>query len=259
MKYLHLFQTHLKQGMVYRSDALLGATMSFFRVMLCYLLYAMLVPKGGTLGGFTLPELVSYSVLSAALSPFVMNDSTIFAFSDEVRTGRFSRFFYTPVSPFAAFMCQSFAAVLPGSAMTLLCCVLWGALLSGTMAPIFPGQILWFLPIFALAVAFRLLLNYVLFCQSFRLTNVTGVVFLVSNLIALFSGSLAPLEVLFPAAPLWSPLYYLVDYPVMLLMGRQAAPPLTALLVLLAWTLLLFLLGLVLNKRARRAYEGVGA
>ena len=49
MKYLMMFLTHLKAAMAYRADTLLSALFSFFRVLICYLLWRMLIPEGGTL------------------------------------------------------------------------------------------------------------------------------------------------------------------------------------------------------------------
>ena len=258
-KYLTMFSSYLKQAMAYRSDALVGAALSLVTVLMSYLLWSMLIPQGGTLDGFTLPEMVTYSVLCSALTPFAMNNDPIFAFSGEIRSGKFSRFLYTPVSPFGVFVCSSLAASLPKCVFTLAASFVWGLLLSGIMAPISWGLLLQALPVLLLALVFVLLLNYLIACLSFRFTDILGVILIRSTLIQFFSGSLAPLEVLFGGLPVWSPLSYLVGTPALLVMGRSSVSAATACTVLALYSLPLLALCLTVARSSRKYYEGVGA
>ncbi len=258
-KYLSMFSSYLKQAMAYRSDALAGALLSLVTVLMSYLLWNMLIPQGGTLDGFTLPEMVTYSVLCSALSPFAMNHDPIFAFADEIRSGKFSRFLYTPVNPFGAFVCSSLAASLPKCAFTLAASFLWGALLSGVMAPVSWGLLLQALPVLVLALVFVLLLNYLIACLAFRFTDILGVILIRSTLIQFFAGVLAPVELLFGGVPVWSPLTYLVGTPALLVMGRSSVSAGTACAVLILWSLPLLMLCLTVARSSRKFYEGVGA
>ncbi len=224
-KYLSLFSACLKQSMAYRGDALLGAAFSLFSVLFSYLLWSLLIPEGGALNGFTLPEMVTYTVIGTALTPFVQETGTMFAFADEIRTGRFARYLYTPIQPLGAFVSQSLAGAIPKSAFTLLCCGVWSLLLRGVLAPIRLSGLLAALPVLLLSVAFMLLLNWLTVSLAFRFTDILGPVFIRGTLLTLFTGALAPLEVLFGGAPLWSPFYYLLGYPALLMMGRETASP----------------------------------
>lgn len=257
-KYIVLFSSYLKQAMAYRADALMDVFLSVFQVVVCYLLWSMLVPVGGTLSGFTLPEMVTYSVLVTALSPFTTTSDPMMSFANEIRSGRFSRFLYVPISPFGVFVCHSLASQAPKCALTLSFGVVWGLVLSSVMSPIDIGLLLGALPLMALGVVFILLLNYLIACLAFRFTDILGVVFIRGTLISFFTGALAPLEVLFGAAPVWSPLYYLVGYPALLIMGRATVPMGTAMLVLFAFIVPMALLCLVVDRNSRRYYEGVG-
>lgn len=258
-KYLVLFSSHLKQAMAYRSDAIMTAFMSVFQVLISYLLWSMLVPQNGTLSGFTLREMVTYSVLTTALSPFALANDPMLNFGGEIRSGKFSRFLYTPISPFGVFVCSSLATQLPKCLMTLLFGCVWGALLGSVMAPISLVSLFGALPLLGLSIVFILLMNYLIACLAFRFTDILGVVFIRTTLITFFTGALAPLEVLFGSAPVWSPLYYLVGYPALVIMGRAEVPMALALCVLVAFILPLGLICLTVAKRSRHCFEGVGA
>ncbi len=258
-KYTTLFSSYLKQAMAYRTDAIVSAALSFFSVLVYYLLWSMLIPDGGTLNGFTLPEMVAYTMCSAAITPFAMSNEAMFEFAGEVRTGKFAKYLYTPISAFGVFVCSSLAKALPRSLFTALCCVLWSLILRGVMAPIYPLAVLQALPVLLMMVIFVILLNYLISCLSFRFTDILGPTFVYEVLLKLFAGSLAPLEVLFGGAPVWSPFYYLVGYPSLLMMGRATVSPGFATAVLGGYTLLLLTLCLTVARGSRRSFEGVGA
>lgn len=259
MKYAVMFVTYLKNTMAYRTDTLLGALFSFFRVLLCFLLWKMLIPEGGTLNGFTLEEMVTYSVLTTALAPMINGAQPVNVFADDIRTGKFVRHLTAPVQPFFVFISHALAVGLPPLISTALCCCVWGAVFSGVMAPISLMGLIAALPILMCAVIFMLLLNYLTACLAFRFTEIHGIVMVRDTLLEFFSGSLAPLEVLFGGAPLWSPLYYLTGYPVLLMLGKAQGSPLQAFGTLLVWTLFIGIACAWVSQSSRRLFEGVGA
>lgn len=258
-KYASMFSACLKARVAYRMDTLLSAAFSFFSVLMYYLLWRMLIPEGGTLQGFTLGEMMTYTMISTALTPMVQNSTTMFSTAEEIRTGRFARYLYSPISPFGAFVSQSLAAVMPPFLTTAASCVLWSFVFHGRIAPISLSGLLLAVPVLLLALTFMLLMNYLIACCAFRYTDILGIVFIRGTLVSFFSGGMAPLEVLFGGAPLWSPFYYLANYPAMLMMGRESASPLTACAVLGASSACLLALCLTVARRSRRFFEGVGA
>lgn len=258
-KYITIFSSYLKQAMAYRSDALLSAVMSIFQVFISYLLWSMLIPPSGSLNGFTLREMVTYSVIVTAISPFAVSGEPMLAYASDIRTGKFSKYLYTPINPFWVFVCQSLASELPKCLMTLICGFIWGAVFNSVMEPLQAAMLLRALPMLIMAVIFILLMNYLISCLAFKFTGILGLVLIRGTLITFFTGALAPLEVLFGSAPVWSPLYYLVGYPALLIMGRETISAGTATLVLGAYILPLILLCLTVARGSRRLYEGVGA
>ena len=259
MKYLVMFLTHLKAAMAYRADTLLSALFSFFRVLSCYLLWRMLIPEGGTLDGFTLPQMVTYSVMTTALVPLNMSGDPINAFADDIRTGKFVRHLTAPVQPFFVFLSSSAASGVPPFVMTAGCCCIWALLFRGMLCPLNAAMLLPALGVLALGCVFVLLLNYLIACLAFRFTEVFGVVLVRGTLMEFFCGYLTPVELLFGAALRWSPLSYLAGYPALLLMDCAAVPPSQAALVLLVWSLALGAVCAVVSRRSRVYFEGVGA
>lgn len=258
-KYWTLFSSYFKQSIVYRANALLTAGLSIVTVLLSCLLFRMLIPQGGTLSGFTYPQMVTYSVLSAAITPFFMNNDPIFAFSGEIRSGKFSKYLYTPISPLGAFVTSSLASSLPACALQLIAAFVWGVLLRGAMAPIDASSLAGALCVLLPAVLFTLLMNYAIACLSFRFTDILGVVLIRSTVIQFFSGALAPLEILFGGTPWWSPFTYMAGAPVLMLLGKCGVTPVRGVLVLSMYILPMLALCLYADRSSRRFYEGVGA
>lgn len=258
-KYLRMFSATLKSRMIYRGDTLLSAAFTFFSVLMYYLLWSLLIPDGGELRGFTLPQMMTYIMISSALTPIVQEDSMMFTMADEIRTGKFAKYINSPVSPFGAFISRSLAGALPRTMFTALCCVIWSLIFSGVMSPLDPRALVWAPLLLALITLFMVLINYLVACCAFRYTDILGIIFVRNALLSFFSGGLAPLEVLLGAAPVWSPFYYLINYPALLLMGRATVAPLTACAVLGGYSALLLLLCLTLARRSRVYFEGVGA
>ena len=174
MKYLMMFLTHLKAAMAYRADTLLSALFSFFRVLICYLLWRMLIPEGGTLDGFTLPQMVTYSVMTTALIPLNMSGDPINAFANDIRTGKFVRHLTAPVQPFFVFLASSAASGVPPFVMTAGCCCVWALCFCGMLCPLDAAMLLPALGVLALGCVFTLLLNYLIACLAFRFTEVYG-------------------------------------------------------------------------------------
>ena len=258
-KYLVVFTSCLKARLAYRMDAIVAALFGFFSVLMYYLLWRLLIPQGGTLQGFALEEMMTYIMISTALTPIVQDTTVVFGMADEIRSGKFARYLYTPIDPLGAFISQSLAAMLPPCLITTLSCVVWSAIFNGVMSPLSLTGFVCALPVLALVVAFMLLMNYLVACCAFRYTDILGIVFIRGTLLSFFSGAMAPLEVLLGGAPLWSPFYYLTNYPALLMMGRHTASPLIACAVLGGSVMVLAWLCLTVARRSRRYFEGVGA
>ena len=259
MKYLMMLATHVKQGLAYQVDAWVHAGFTFFRVLLSYLLFSMLIPEGGTLSGFTLPEMVTYSILTTAIRPLLLGSSTVNHFAVEIRTGRYMKYIVSPLSPFGAFAMSTVAGGIFPFALTALCCAVWGLLFRGVLAPIQLANLPNALSILLLSFVFMLLLNYLISCLAFRYHEIFGLLMIRDTLFELFTGALAPLEMLFGGVPAWSPLYYLVGYPVSLLLGRPGVPQATALVSMGLWTFGMALLCILVARKSRVYFEGVGA
>ncbi len=112
-KYVTIFSSYLKSALVYRADAWLSAAFSLFTVLAFCLLWSLLIPDGGTLSGFSLPEMMTYTLLCQMLAPLAQSSDAMWIFADEIRSGKFSKYMYTPVSPFGAFAACSLGKAMP--------------------------------------------------------------------------------------------------------------------------------------------------
>lgn len=258
-KYLQVASCSWRQQLAYRGDSWLSTGFSIFRVLLAFLLWRAIFHGADTFGGMTLPEMLAYYLFGIALQPLTRGDGVLWEFAQEIRDGRYAKYMVRPVSPLGYFIAASCARCALPASMNLLAVCLWWLLLRGIFAPFSPIGLLWAVPIVVLAILFNILFNYLLTTMAFWFTDVGGFYIVKGAILEFLTGALVPLHFLPGNVLQWSPFSYMVYYPTMLCLGKAEMLPGRALLTLSFWTAALLSICLLLQKRAPRAFEGVGA
>ena len=216
----------------------------------------------GTTGSYTADQFVAYYLVLMVVGhlTFIWH---MYEFDFRIRTGAFTPLLLRPVHPVHHDVCQSLTYKLVGLVGLLPAAVALAFAFGADFSATTPLAALAFLPVLALAMAVRFLLEWCLALAAFWLTKVSALNALYASVFAFLAGQFAPLEVL-PAAlqtvAAWTPFPWMLAFPVEVLLGRRTG---TDLLVGVAVQLLWVGVGVValrwLWRRAARRYSAVGA
>lgn len=261
VKYLQVAQTTWKSMLAYQTDTWLGAGFSGFRVLMAFLLWQAIFDGRETVAGYTLPMMVTYSLLSSMIGRLQNQDNLAWQLAEEVRAGQFSKYLIHPMRVIQYFLGAflgrwSYMLVVNGGAT-----LAWLAVFSGwvTLRP--DTNWLWAALILPLGGLCMFFLNHLIGLLSLKYNDITGMMYTKGPMVEFLSGMLVPLDML-PAATLpvirLMPFYYIAYYPARLLMGSATEHPLFAALVLGGWCIIFYLLGQAWFSHARKFYEGVG-
>lgn len=258
-KYLYIMSSEIKSTFAYRGDTWLTAIFSIFSVVLAYLLWSAVFGDSKTFNGFTLTQMTTYYLLSGILSPFTQSEGIFNEFSEEIKGGTYAKYVVRPISSLGYFLSASFARVLFPTIISII--VLSVAMISfnGYFHPILLINVVKALPVILLGAILNMLLGYLMAMATFKFTDI-GFIYMFQNIFkSLLSGSLIPLNmILGHNLSMWSPFSYTLYYPVMLSMGKSDITPITAVSVLSLWVIIALIISLVLQRKAPKAFEGVG-
>lgn len=261
-KYLQVAKINWKALLAYQVDAWLGAAVSGFRVLLSLLLWLAVFSGKETVAGYTLPMMVTYSLLATLLSRLQHQDTMAWQLANEVRDGQFSKYLIHPVSVIGYFISAGMGRWLYLLAINAMALAAWSLLFSNWLVlPAHLPDLLWLVVLLPLGALVMLLLNHAVALLSLKYVDVTGFLIGKGSIIEFLSGSLIPLSLLpagLTAGLRFLPFYYVVYYPANLVLGKAEEPPALAALILLAWCAVFYAIGQAEYQRARRLYEGVG-
>ncbi len=260
-KYLHVATITWKSMLAYQADTWLGTGLSGVRVILSFLLWTAVFAGRSEVGGYTLPVMITYALISSMLARLQHQDTLAWQLANEIREGIFSKYLTHPISVVHYFLSAGLGCWIYLMAINALALLVWGAVFSPWLVLPSTSDAWWTLALLPLGAIVMLLFNQAIASLSFKFQEVGGLMVLKNSTIEFFSGALIPLQLL--PVPLTSflrftPFYYVVYYPSTLLLGKQTQPPAVAVLVLLGWCILLYGVNRAWFARARRYYEGVG-
>ena len=258
-KYTSIMVIELKNTLAYTGDTWLTAVFSVFSVILAYLLWSAVFGGSATFNGFTLPQMVTYYLLSGIMLPLTESNGILYDFSEEIKNGSYSKYMVKPISPLGYFLTLSLARALFPLVTSATVLLLAMAAFSGYFEALNYMNVLKAVPIVFLGTILSMTLGYIIAMATFKLTDIGFIFALQSVITSLLAGALIPLHMLFGGgAAKWLPFSYTVYYPVMLCMGKSDIPLYKAMGIVSFWILALTAVALVLQKRASRTFEGVG-
>jgi ABC-2 type transport system permease protein len=261
-QYLEVAKITFKSQLAYRFDVIFGTGLSFFRILLAFVLWGALFQNKQQIGGFTLPMMITYYIIMSFFRSFDTTDSMVRQFSSEIREGQFTKYLVKPMKPLWYFTisCYSKTAFVLGINLAVTC---FYALLfqnyflsqfniTSCISGIFIGL---------LGLNFMILLNYLIAVLSFKFLEIGAFHMIKDNILEFLTGALIPLALL----PLWFqngmrclPFYYIYYLPAMLCMNREMERIPEALAVLIVWNILMILVVTLVYGVLRKEYEGAG-
>jgi ABC-2 type transport system permease protein len=262
-KYFSIAATLFKAQFVYRFDVMLTALGTLWRVVFAVILWGAIFETRETVGGMTLPMMLSYYVITSFLTTSNLAGEVGFEVFGRILNGTFTKFIVIPANPQLHFLSQTYGAgayyALFALAAAVVSTFVFGIDLVFSADP---AKLLIALCLYLLGIAFTSSWQFFIGLWAFKFTEVGFILHVVPNVIKFIMGEMVPIS-LFPAGILaafnFSPFAHAVYTPAMLLMdGASAGEGLRGLLTLALWTAAMFILNELTYKHLRTKYEGVG-
>jgi ABC-2 type transport system permease protein len=257
--YLHV---NLTRYLTYRLETfiwIIGTTLP--PIVLLAVWRSAAIKAGGTLSGFTAGEVAAYFI-AVMLVNHTNNAWAVFLFESYVREGYLSNVLLRPNG--VAF--QDFGENIAYKLVTTPYLILTAIGLYFTFHPqmaIVPWAIVAFVPAFLMSFAIRYIFDWITASTAaLHLTKVDAVNSVYFFVILLFSGQLAPIDLLPHAVrsiAVWLPFRWIIDFPVQLLMGRLTPhQAMNGFLAQAFWLSVLVSVNLVTWRKNLRNYTAVG-
>jgi len=255
----HCFRIQL----VYRAEVALNALEIIGRMLFARLLWGAVFAGRESVGGFTLPAMLFYYVLSSFLSSIDISGGVSGEISARIRDGTFSQFMVVPTNTQAHFITQNLG--------TSAFYALFTGLVAGFCALIFKAELLFSpdiaaiicaLLMIAFGLVFMVCYHFFIGILTFKFQDIGFFLHLQMAVLEFVTGGVIPL-VLLPESVIQAlrflPFTHVVYTPVMLLIGRTSlAEGLWSLAVLAAWTAAMAAISRFVFNRLRIKYDGVG-
>mgnify|MGYP000963259464 CR=1 FL=1 len=260
-KYLQVARITWKSITAYAVDTWLGAGMTGFRILLSLLLWLAIYQGQEEIAGYTLPVMITYTLLAALLGRLQLQDAMAWQLSNEVREGTFSKYLVLPVSVLGYFVSAGLGRWLYQVIVNAAALVFWGVVYSKWL--VFPSTMpfAWMVLLVLAGAVCMLLFNHTISLLSLKYKEIGGVLMIKNGIVEFLTGAMIPLTLLpVPVQTIlkFSPFYYVVYYPASLFLGKQEIQPITACLILLCWSIVFFLVSKFWFAKLHREYEGVG-
>lgn len=261
-RYLSVAILAFRDRFASRGDVVFGVVMSGVSVFMAWVLWRAIFSGRSTVGGLSLSMTLTHYVIAAFVGRLDQSKNYVWEFAAEIRGGTFGKYLVRPVDPLLWFLSicvgRSFFTLLPMASATLVCTAVLGKSLVAPESL----AVLAIIPIIALGLLALGLLNFLTALLAFVFQEITPFHMIKSELVAFLSGALVPLAMMPSLArePLsWTPFPALASLPAALWFGTAEVDPMSAIAVLVAWNVALFLgcRGCYCLLSAR--YEEVGA
>ena len=262
-KYLEVAKITFKSQIAYRFDVMIGVLLSFARILLALILWSVLFKGRNEIGGFSFQMMITYYIMMTFLRRLDTTDSMVWQLSSEIREGQFTKYLVKPIKPLGYFMVACFSKTAFVFGINLIATILYVFIFKKFFL-IHPKMTAYIGAVFVglLGLNFLILFNYFIAILSFKFLEIGAFNMIKNNMLEFLTGALIPLALV----PLWLqngmrlfPFYYVYYLPAMLFMNYEIARIPEALIVLVIWNGLMFLVVSGTYGILQRKYEGVGA
>ena len=261
-KYIEIMKMSWKEILAYRFEVFGQAVVSFFRVLLAFVLWKAIFGIRTEVSGYSFSMMLTYYILVTLLISLEKSNEVSHMLSHEIRNGQYTKYITKPVSSMGNYFSLIFPRVSYVFVFNFLSTIVWIIIFKGYFVlPQNIGICILALIIFLMGLIFLALLNYFFMILSFWIKDVTVFFMLKNHLIEFTAGALIPLSLL-PSGIVFMfkylPFYYIYYYPISLYLNEATKNISTAILVLGLWSALLFIVNIILYDVAKKAYDGVG-
>lgn len=259
-KYWTVFWVNWQNALQYRGPTFIYILGNILRIVVLLYLWNAIYRGDGHLGGYTLPDLITYYLLQLMINSLVLSYVS-WEIVDQIREGTFANFLVRPVNYLHYWFTLNLSWKLFEGLMIFVVGGLLSFALIGYVA--FPtrfSSVLFFLLALLLAGLLAFEFDFAIGLLAFWLTQANAFKYMLQYIIFFFAGALLPLD-LFPQAfqsvAKALPFRYLVFFPIQIFLEKEPHP-VEGLLAALAWVVVLYFFLQFALRRGIARYEAVG-
>jgi ABC-2 type transport system permease protein len=259
--YLHFIRLAFLKFLAYRLRYYTGVVSYTIFVAGHYYIYSALFASAvaesasGTIGGLTLPEMITYVAVSWIGRSFYFNNIAR-ELSRQVQEGEIAVLLIKPFHVQTMMMFEAIGESGFRLLMFTLPIMVVVVPLFGIQGPPSPDLYAWTFLSFSLALIIFSQINFLVGCLAFGMKNIQGVLRAKMVSTDFLTGVVVPFTFFpdwFQTVMAWLPFQYISYVPVTIYLGKRTGPDLTAaLLIQLAWAVGLFVAGRLVWRRAVR-------
>ena len=259
-KYLTVFRVNWQNSLQYRAPTVIYILGYTLYVSVLLFLWTAIYREGGSVGAYSLSELVTYYLIQFVINTVVLSYVS-WEIIDQIREGFFSHFLVKPVNYFAYWFTINLSGKLFETILILLAVAGFGLVVGPSVSlPSDPLTYASFLAAMALGIVLAFELEFCIGLIAFWLVQVRVFKYMLQYAVFFFAGTLLPLDV-FPRALAevagLLPFQYLVFVPIQLFLERRPAP-LADFAAAGVWIVAVYLLARWVLARGIVRYEAVG-
>ena len=263
-KYRHAFLVGLQSNLVYRWNFGIRAAFSLFHLVVVFLLWSAAFAHKTTIGGFDLPQTMTYFITLLVLQFFISAFSEDYQISEEIRNGLINQFLLKPINYFLYRFSIFIAARIISGSLALVPLLLALPFLKDYL--VFPDElwrIAYALPALAMSAVIQFTIAYCFGLLTFWFLEIQSFIILSMALETLLAGQVFPLDLLprrlFEISQ-YLPYYYQMYFPASIITGRATdqAEILRNLGIQAFWMLALLGVAQLLWRRGLRRHTAVG-
>lgn len=261
-KYFRLITIGWREVSVYRFNVISNAFLSVFRILLIYLMWRVIFSTRTEVSGFTFSMMMTYYIIIMLLTKLDRSEAMANSLAAEIRNGKYSKYIVRPINPMGYYFAKSVSRSLYFLTFNILAAVFWIIcfrnyfILPSSLSNLLSASF-----IFVLGIIFLSTFNYFLTILTFWFLNTSSFFMLKGKILEFLTGALIPLNLLpegVVALFKYIPFYYVYYFPATVYLGKNSESISFAIITLVIWNVVMFLLNIVLYKKAIKSYSGVG-
>lgn len=262
-KYLLVLKSSLMSSLEYRGLVISSMTVQLLGIGASYFLWDKIVRDYNQIGQYNLTRIMTYYLLTGFFTIF-MGKKVMKRFEDWVRSGELSSILVKPINPFKLLYCEEFGFRIGTFFISGLIPIIPIALLPSLRAELYltSASVLWVVVYLFFSNTFLYLFYWTLGTLAFWFISLNGVDNVTFNLLRLLKGNWFPLDL----APLFVqnilsflPFGYTMYYPIKIIMQETSyADNLKGITILVIYSIIFSIFGMVLWRKGIKKYESIG-
>ena len=263
-KYFHVLNIGIQNQLVYRVNFLFRACFSLLPLIATISLWRTVYDgKSGSLGGYTLAQMVSYYLVVTLVDMLTMVSEDDWQIAADIREGNISQFLVKPIDYLKYRLCLFLAGRAIYSAVALVPTALFIFVQREYfVAPADLATVGWFLLSVAMTALLQFFTSYAMALLAFWVLEVSTFIFILFAFEYIAGGHLFPLDILPPAlahALNFTPFPYQLYFPVSIYVGKSTGVALyQGMLIQFLWVVAAYLFARFMWARGIRKYSAVG-